>query len=483
MDFFTRIVNEISEIILKPIDFVNNILWSYVMIIMLIALGLFFSIRTKFVQFRYFFEMFKLMSESTSAESEGNGKHKKKISSFQAFCISAASRVGTGNLAGVAIAITSGGPGAVFWMWVIAFIGGATSFIESTLAQIYKVQDGGNFRGGPAYYMEKALKQRWMGVIFVFLIMFTFGFAFNATQANTIAGACQKAFGIKPVYIGLVLSVITGLVIFGGLKRIADISSMIVPVMAILYMACALFVVIINIKYIPVVFTMIFESAFGIKQFLGGTFGSAILFGIKRGLFSNEAGMGSVPNAAAAAHTSHPAKQGFIQTLGVFFDTMLICSATAFILLVYIAQTNTEELSVTGIQFTQIALEYSIPGAQIFVAVCIFLFAWSSVIGNYFYGETNLSFLSSRKVYLSIFRVLVIVFIMAGSVASLNMVWAFADFTMALMAIINLIAITAISPVAVKSLKDYEKQKKSGKPPVFTKNSIPEITSDIECWN
>jgi AGCS family alanine or glycine:cation symporter len=456
---------------------INDILWSYIVIALLLGLGLFFTLRTKFVQFRYFSEMLKLMTESA-----GGKQHKKRISSFQAFCISAASRVGTGNLAGVAIAITSGGPGAVFWMWLIALIGGASSFIESTLAQIYKVPDKENFRGGPAYYMAIGLKKRWLGVVFALLIAFTYGFAFNATQANTIAGAWEKAFGLEPIVVGAALSLITGLVIFGGVKRIATISSMVVPVMAGLYVLCALYVVISNITLIPTIFLMILENAFGVKQFFGGTVGGAIILGVKRGLFSNEAGMGSAPNAAAAAHTTHPVKQGLIQTLGVFFDTLLICSATAFIILTYIAEGNTD-VAESGIQLTQAALQSHIPGAQIFVAVSVFMFAWSSVIGNYCYGETNLAFLTPNKLYQIIFRILALVFVILGAAASLDTVWAFADLCMALMAIINMITIALLSGVAVKALKDYQKQKKEGKDPQFVKNAVPEIAADLTCWD
>ncbi|MDR0562722.1 MAG: alanine:cation symporter family protein [Spirochaetaceae bacterium] len=465
------------EFITNQIDWLNNLLWSYIIIILLLGLGLFFTIRTKAVQFRLFFEMLKVMTESA-----GKGRSKKHISPFQAFCISAASRVGTGNLAGVAIAITSGGPGAVFWMWLIALLGGASSFIESTLAQIYKVHDKDNFRGGPAYYIETALKQRGLAIVFVVIISFTFGFAFNAAQANTIAGACEKAFGLQPLHIGLFLTAITGLVIFGGIKRIANISSMVVPVMAGLYILCALYVIISNITLVPKIFMMIFESAFGIKQFLGGTVGGALMFGIKRGLFSNEAGMGSAPNAAATAHTTHPVKQGLIQTLGVFFDTILICSATAFIVLTYVAEGHTE-ITESGIQLTQTALQAHIPGAHVFVAICIFLFAWSSVIGNYSYGEINLAFISTKKIYLYIFRLMVLAFVLFGSLASMNTVWALADLTMGLMAVINMIAIAALSGTAVKALNDYQRQKKAGKDPIFTKNIIPEISKDLACWD
>ena len=326
----------------------NDFLWTYVLIAMLIIIGLYFTIKTRFVQFGNLKEMFRLLGDGATAE-----KKEHSVSSFQAFCISTASRVGTGNLAGIATAIAIGGPGAIFWMWLIALIGAASSFIESTLAQIYKVKDGHTFRGGPAYYMEKGLKKRWMGVTFALLITIAFGLVFNSVQANTITLSLNNSFGFNRAFIGALITIFTTIIIFGGVNRIAKVSSILVPIMAIAYIAVALFIVVKNIGEIPSVLKLIFENAFGINQIVGGGIGAALMQGIKRGLFSNEAGMGSAPNAAATATVSHPVKQGFIQTLGVFTDTIIICSCTAFIILLSDAPLDG---TVKGIELTQIAL-------------------------------------------------------------------------------------------------------------------------------
>ena len=317
MELFTNIINE-----------ANYVLWTYVLIIMLLGCAIWFSVKTRFVQFRMLGEMIRLLGDSTA---KING-HEKHISSFQAFTISLASRVGTGNLAGVATALTVGGPGAIFWMWIIALLGSSSAFVESTLAQLFKVKGKHSYVGGPAYYMERGLKKRWMGVLFAVLITVTFGLAFNSVQSNTMSAALQSAFSIEPLNSGIVISVLTLVIIFGGVHRIAAISSVIVPVMAVGYIALALFVVLANIDRIPAVVEQIVGNAFGWYQAVGGGIGTALMQGIKRGLFSNEAGMGSAPNAAATAHVTHPAKQGFIQALGVFTDTLLICSCTAFII-------------------------------------------------------------------------------------------------------------------------------------------------------
>ncbi|HCJ7961754.1 TPA: alanine:cation symporter family protein, partial [Klebsiella pneumoniae] len=313
--FFNSLIN-------IPSDFI----WKYLFYI-LIGLGLFFTIRFGFIQFRYFIEMFRIVGE----KPEGN----KGVSSMQAFFISAASRVGTGNLTGVALAIATGGPGAVFWMWVVAAVGMASSFVESTLAQLYKVRDGEDFRGGPAYYIQKGLGARWLGIVFAILITVSFGLIFNAVQTNTIAGALDGAFHVNKIVVAIVLAVLTAFIIFGGLKRVVAVSQLIVPVMAGIYILIALFVVITNITAFPGVIATIVKNALGFEQVVGGGIGGIIVIGAQRGLFSNEAGMGSAPNAAATAHVSHPAKQGFIQTLGVFFDTFIICTSTAFIILLY----------------------------------------------------------------------------------------------------------------------------------------------------
>ncbi|MGV8981483.1 alanine/glycine:cation symporter family protein [Clostridium sp.] len=457
----------------------NDILWSYVLIALLIFMGLYFSFKTKFVQFRYLKDMISLLTESV-AKSVSKSDKKKGVSSFQAFCMSTASRVGTGNLAGVAIAIAVGGPGAIFWMWVIALIGGASSFVESTLAQIYKVKDKHGYRGGPAYYMEKALNKRWMGIIFSILITVCFGLVFNSVQSNTISLAFQEAFGVKTVITGLILSISTAIIIFGGVKSIAKFSEIVVPIMAVAYLLVAMFVIIKNVSSLPSVFSLIFRNAFGFEQALGGGVGAAIMMGIKRGLFSNEAGMGSAPNAAATAEVTHPVKQGLIQTLGVFTDTILICSATAFIILLSGAYTTK---GLTGIQLTQSALSSQVGAwGNTFIAVCIFLFAFSSIVGNYYYGETNIEFINSKKIYVLLYRIAVVSMVFMGSVAKIQIVWDLADLFMGLMAIINLIAIFLLGKIAFAALKDYAVQKKQGKNPVFTKNSI-EGLKNVECWD
>lgn len=453
----------------------NTILWSYLLIYMLVGLGLYFTIRSKFVQFRYFGEMFKLLKEPGMTSNEG----KRGISSLQAFFISAASRVGTGNLAGVAIAIAVGGPGAIFWMWLIALVGMASSFVESTLAQVYKVKDGDQFRGGPAYYMEKALNAKWMGILFAVLITLCFGLIFNAVQANTIALAFESAFNVDKTVMGIILAIFTGIIIFGGLKRIAAASQIIVPVMALIYIGVALVVVVTNIAEVPSVIAVIFSNAFGFEQAVGGGIGAAIENGIKRGLFSNEAGMGSAPNAAATASVTHPAKQGFIQTLGVFFDTIIICSTTAFLILLF---DTTPDSGLNGIQITQAALQSHIGDwAGTFLAVAILLFAFSSVIGNYYYGETNIEFLNGNKSALIIYRIAVIGMVIFGSVSGFQLIWDMADLFMGLMAVTNLIAITLLSKLAFAVLKDYGRQRKEGKNPVFRASSIKGL-KNTECW-
>ncbi len=452
----------LNEMILK----VNDFIWSYILIAMLVSLGLYFTFKTKFVQFRYFKEMFRLLGDGASGE-----KKEGSISSFQAFCISTASRVGTGNIAGIAMAVVAGGPGAVFWMWLIALIGSASSFVESTLAQIYKVKDGESFRGGPAYYIEQGLGSKKMGVLFSVLITICFGFIFNAVQSNTITAAFNNAFGFDRLVVGIVLAVATGIIIFGGVHRIAKVSEIIVPIFAVLYILVALFVVVINISEIPNILKLIFESAFGLREMSVGTIGGMILVGVKRGLFSNEAGMGSAPNAAATADTTHPVKQGLIQTLGVFTDTIVICSCTAFIVLLY---PNYSTAGLEGIELTQAALSSQIgPIGNIFIAICILLFAFSSIVGNYYYGESNIDFISGNKTVLNVFRVIVVGMVLFGSVTQVAIVWNLADVFMGLMAIINLVSIALLGKYAFMALNDYTKQKKAGiKDPVFVAGNI-----------
>lgn len=464
------------DILNNWISSVNDILWSYILIIMLLGCAVWFTLKTRFVQFRMIREMVRLLGDST-----GNNEGGKHISSFQAFAVSLASRVGTGNLAGVATAIAIGGPGAVFWMWIIALLGASSAFVESTLAQLYKRKGKDSFIGGPAYYMERGLGLRWMGVLFAVLISVTFGFAFNSVQSNTICAAWEEAFGIDHTIFGALLTGFTILVIFGGIQRIAKVSSIIVPVMALGYVALALGVVLFNIRELPAVFDLIVENAFGWQQAIGGGLGAALMQGIKRGLFSNEAGMGSAPNVAATAHVSHPVKQGLIQTLGVFTDTLIICTCTAFIILFSGVPLDG---SVSGVQLTQQALVNEVGSTgSVFVAVAILLFAFSSIIGNYYYGEANIRFVTQNKGILFIYRLLVGGMVMFGALASLDLAWGLADITMGLMTICNLVAISLLGRQAFLLLSDYLSQKRKGiKSPVFDKNSLPELKDKIECW-
>ena len=459
------------------INEINDILWTYILIIMLLGCAVWFSIRTRFVQFRMLREMIVLLSESAGKGKQGE----KHVSSFQAFAISIASRVGTGNLAGVATAIAIGGPGAVFWMWVIALLGASSAFIESTLAQLYKIRGKDSFVGGPAYYMKKGLKQPWMGMLFAVLISITFGFAFNSVQSNTICAAAEHAFGFNHMVLGGVLTALTLVIIFGGVRRIARVSSIIVPVMALGYVGLALVIVLFNITQLPEVISLIVSHAFGWEQTLGGGVGMALMQGIKRGLFSNEAGMGSAPNAAATANVTHPVKQGLIQTLAVFTDTLLICTCTAFIILFSGVPLDG---SANGVQLTQQALTNEIGASgSIFVAVALFFFAFSSILGNYYYGEANIRFITAKKWVLHTYRILVSGMVLFGSVATLDMVWSLADITMALMAVCNLIAIIFLGKYAIRLLSDYRFQKKAGiQSPVFRKETMPDIEKDLECW-
>lgn len=465
------------EVLNEWISAINEVLWSYVLIIMLLGCAIWFTVKTHFVQFRMLKEMIRLLGDSAGKGAKGE----KHISSFQAFAVSLASRVGTGNLAGVATAVAVGGPGSVFWMWLIALLGSSSAFIESTLAQLYKTQGKDSFIGGPAYYMKKGLRLPWMGVLFALLISITFGFAFNSVQSNTICAAWEQAFHIDHRIIGGILTAFTLLIIFGGIHRIAKVSGIVVPVMALGYIILALGIVLFNLTKLPAVFELIVGNAFGWEQFAGGSVGAALMQGIKRGLFSNEAGMGSAPNVAATAHVTHPVKQGLIQALGVFTDTLIICTCTAFIILFSGVPLDG---SVNGIQLTQQALSNEVGAVgSVFVAIAILLFAFSSIIGNYYYGEANIRFITPRKSVLTIYRLLVGSMVMFGALASLDLAWSLADITMALMTICNLIAISLLSRQAFLLLQDYVKQKKNGiKDPIYTKDRIPELKDKAECW-
>ena len=459
------------------VAFANDILWSYVLIVMLVGLGIWFSLKTRFVQVRCLKEMVRLLKEGVGQKTEHN-----HISSFQAFCVSTASRVGVGNIAGIAIAIVSGGPGAIFWMWIIAVLGSATGFIESTLAQIYKVpREGGGYRGGPAYYIKNVLGNKPMAALFAVLISVTFGLIFNSVQANTITVSLQAAFGLDRFVMCCIIAALTGIVIFGGVARIAKVAEWMVPIMAGLYLLIALGVTLMNIEKLPQVFATIFESAFGWQAVAGGGMGAALMTGIKRGLFSNEAGMGSVPNAAATASATHPVKQGLIQAFGVFVDTLLVCSASAFIVLLSDGYT---EGKLTGIELVQQSLSQQLgPWAPSFLAGMICLFAFSSIVGNYYYGEINIGFISKNYMTLMLFRIFVVGMVLFGSVAKVALVWDMADLFMALMAITNLVAIALLGKYAYIALHDYMDQKRAGiEEPEFDPAILPS-QQGIEVWH
>ena len=439
----------------------NDFMYTYVLIIMLVAVGVYFTIRTRGVQIRLLKDGIKSLMEKNTEEENG----KKKVSSFQALMISTASRVGTGNIAGIATAIAAGGPGAVFWMWLMAVIGG-----------VYKVKENGEFRGGPSYYMERALGKRWMGVLFSVLLIICFAYGFNGLQSYNMSSALEYYIpnyteSIWPMIVGLVLAAATAVVIWGGSHRIGVITSVIVPIMAISYILIGIVTMIMNVSELPKVFALIFENAFDFQAMAGGLAGSAVVIGIKRGLFSNEAGMGSAPNASASADVAHPVNQGLVQTISVFIDTLLICSSTAMMLLVSGVEGKSGVLD--GIPYVQAAISSNVGQWGIhFITFSIFAFAFSSLVGNYFYAESNILFIKNNKTLLFVFRITCIVAIFLGAQADFSLVWNLADVTMGLMAIVNIIAIFLLSGTVVKVLNDYEKQKKQGNKPVFHEKNV-----------
>lgn len=458
---------------------VNDWMYTYLLLFLLVGTGIYFTVRTRFVQVRLLKESFHVLKEKAGEE---NGE--KQVSSFQALMISTASRVGTGNIAGIATAIAAGGAGAVFWMWLMAVIGGASAFIESTLAQVYKVKDKEEFRGGPSYYMEKALGKRWLGILFSVLLIICFAYGFNGLQSFNMSSSLEYYIPgysdtIYPMIVGLILAVGTAFVIFGGVHRIGFITSVLVPIMAGAYLLIGLYTIITNITELPEVFSMIFSQAFNFKAFAGGMAGSAVVIGIKRGLFSNEAGMGSAPNASASASVSHPAKQGMVQVLSVFIDTLLICSATAMMLLLSGVQGESGVLD--GIPFVQKAISENVGNWGIhFITLSIFAFAFSSLIGNYYYAESNILFIKNNKKLLFIFRITCLLAVFFGAQADFSMMWNIADITMGCMATVNILVILVLGNTAIKVLKDYEKQKKEGKNPVFKAKDVG--IENTECW-
>lgn len=454
---------------------INDYMYGYVLIALLVVVGVYFTFKTGFVQFRLLPEAIRQLGEKND--------NKNAVSSFQALMISTASRVGVGNIAGVATAISLGGAGAVFWMWVIAIFGAASAFIESTLAQVYKVKHGEEFRGGPSYYIEKALGIRWLGIAFSIFLIACFAYGFNSLQANTIVSSFAYYFGGEftsmaiPAVIGLVLAGLTAYIIFGGQKKIAFMTSVIVPIMAVSYIAIGLFIIFTNFSALPGVIGTIVTDAFSFTSAAGGFMGSCVVYGIKRGLFSNEAGMGSAPNAAAAAQVSHPAKQGLVQMLSVFIDTLLICSTTAFIILL----SGVEITAFRAMPLIQEALSSQLGNFGIhFITISVFFFAFSSIIGNYYYTESGMIFIKEDKKTLTIFRITAVIAVFLGAIAGYDLVWNLADVLMGIMALINIGVILVLGNTAIKVLKDYQLQKKAGKDPVFSPSALG--ITNTEAW-
>ncbi|SMY11563.1 alanine/glycine:cation symporter family protein [Brevibacterium jeotgali] len=454
---------------------------GYVLVAVLIPVGLYLTIRTGIVQLRLLPEMFRLIREPAGHDADG----KRRISPFRAFCISAASRVGTANITGVALAISIGGPGAIFWMWVTAAIGGATAFAESALGQLYKVKDGASFRGGPAYYITHGLKAPVIGALFAVIVAVVYGIVFNTVQSNSITDALAASFGAEAsgsgfaILVGLIIAAAAGIIVVGGVHRISAITSVIVPVMAVLYLVLGIIVVVLNLDAVPGMLATIVSEALGFQSIAGAALGSIMMEGIRRGLFSNEAGIGSVPNAAATASASHPAKQGLVQSLGVYFDTLLVCSITGFIVLL----SNPEYGAPQGSQLTQTALAAQVGQWGVhFLTFAIFFFAFSSILGNYYYGQTNIEYLTKSRAALNGYRLVVVVAVFFGSVVALDAVWTAANIAMALMAFINLIAVLLLSRTVLRILRDYQQQRQEGVEPLFHKDRMGDLDG-LDAWD
>ncbi|WPP44414.1 alanine/glycine:cation symporter family protein [Pseudomonas sp. AN-1] len=458
------------------LDLLNDLLWSKVLIVTLVGLGLFFTLRSSVVQLRYFGDMFKIFASATKRK-EG------QLSSFQALMLSVAGRVGAGNIAGVAVAIMLGGPGAVFWMWVVALLGMATSYFECSLAQLYKRRNAdGTYRGGPAYYILHGLGQRWMAVLFSVLLLVTFGFGFNALQSFTVASSLQDAFGVPTIASGVVLAAIMALIVFGGIKRIASMADVLVPIMAVSYIGMALFVVGSNISEVPATLALIVKSAFGLEEAFAGSVGAAILMGVKRGLFSNEAGLGSAPNVAAVAEVPHPAAQGIVQSLSVFIDTILVCTSTALIILLSgVYQPGTE---MAGVVLTQTALAALVgEWGRIFVSLALLLFVFTTLVYNYYLGENALGFFSQKPALVKVYRALVIALVLWGSVQDLSTVFAFADVTMGLLALVNLVALALLYKTVLRLMRDYDQQIDDGiEQPQLDRSQFADLDLDPAAW-
>ncbi len=455
---------------------VVNIVWSPALIVVCLAAGLFFSVLTRFVQVRRFKEMIRLLFAKKADKQTG-------VSSFQAFCMAISGRVGTGNIVGVATAIAFGGPGAIFWMWVIAFLGASSAFVESTLAQIYKIKQGNELRGGPSYYIEKGLQCKWLAIAFALSTIIGCGFLLPGVQSNGVAAAFSNALNINSLYIGIGMSVLLGLVIMGGVKRIAGVAEIVAPFMAIGYVLVALIILCFNLDKIPGVFALIFKSALGLHPIYGAILGNTIMWGVKRGIFSNEAGQGSCPIIAAAANVSHPVKQGLVQAFSVYIDTLLVCTATALMILVTgmynvfdgagnVLVENAPSLGNKYVAFTQAAVDTVIPNfGNVFVGIALFFFVFTTLMAYYYYAETSVVYLFGKKkwgqFFVWILRLLIVLAVFYGAIKEATLAWQLGDIGVGLMAWINLAAIFLLFPKTIRSLKDYEKQRKEGKDPIF----------------
>ena len=459
------------------LEVINDFLSGKVLIALIVGLGGYFTIRSRFVQFRHFFHMFTVFRDSLKSSTD-------QLSSFQALMLSLAGRVGAGNIAGVGIAVTLGGPGAVFWMWVTALVGMSSSFFECSLGQLYKRCDSeGQFRGGPSYYIQHGLQKRWLGMIMAFLLLITFGFAFNGLQAHAVTHSLNNAFGLDTTYTGLGLAVLLGLVFIGGIKRIAKVADLLVPVKTLAYIAVTLYVIVLQFEHVPGMLATIVKSAFGLDQAFGGLIGSAIVMGVKRGVFANEAGLGSAPNVAAVASVEHPVAQGVVQAFSVFLDTFVICTCTA--LLILLSGFYTPGFEGDGIALTQNSLAAVVGDwGRVFISVALSLFVFTSILYNYYLGENNLRFmLGENRKALMAYRTLVLALIFWGAIENLGTVFAFADITMTLLAFVNLIALFLLFKVGMRILRDYDDQRAAGiKVPVFDSSKFPDLDLDRNAW-
>jgi len=459
------------------LDLLNDLLWSKVLIVALVGLGLYFSIASRFVQFRYFGNMFSIFAEAFKRQDG-------QLSSFQALMLSVAGRVGAGNIAGVAVAIMLGGPGAVFWMWLVALLGMATSYFECSLAQLFKRREpDGSYRGGPAFYIQHGLGLRWLAIVFSILLLVTFGFGFNAVQSYTVATSLHDTFGLPTHFSGIALVVVIGLIIFGGIKRIASMADVLVPIMAFSYIGMALVVLGMNISEVPAALTLIVKSAFGLEPAFAGGIGAAILMGVKRGLFSNEAGLGSAPNVAAVAEVKHPAAQGIVQSLSVFIDTILVCTSTALIILLSgVYQPGMEQ---AGVVLTQTALAAEVgEWGRVFVSMALLLFVFTTLVYNYYLGENALGFFSSKRWLVQVYRVLVMALVLWGSMQDLSTVFGVADVTMGLLALVNLVAVFLLFKVGLRLMRDYDSQIQAGvQTPVLDAKQFADLDLDPQVWN